>query len=293
MSMSNFKEIFLESLQSRWESLAKLLPEIIAAAAVFLLFFALAMTLRSIFRRTMKRRTDDRLLGNFLSNIVYWLVLLVGLSVCMKIVGLGGVAGGLVAGAGVSAFVIGFAFKDIGENFLAGILMAFSRPFRVGDTVDINGVVGSVQTLDLRNTHLKTPDGKDVYIPNGSVIKNNLFNFTIDGFLRHDIVIGIDQDEDYDEAIDILQRTIEQVDGVLQGERKPVVMISGTDVNSVLIKAFYWIDTFDKSIPVHRIKTEVLGRSIKALVAAGFYLPNTVIELKNYNDSSLAGSAVR
>ncbi|HAZ24509.1 MAG TPA: mechanosensitive ion channel protein MscS, partial [Algoriphagus sp.] len=99
---------------------------------------------------------------------------------------------GLLAGAGITAFVIGFALKDIGENFLAGILLAFKRPFKVGDTVDINGIRGVVLNLNLRDTQIKTPDGKDVFIPNATIIKNPLVNFTIDGFLRYDFIVGLD-----------------------------------------------------------------------------------------------------
>ena len=80
----------------------------------------------------------------------------------------------MLAGAGISAFIIGFALKDIGENFLAGIILAFKRPFRVGDIVDINGLKGKVLTLNLRDTQIKTGDGKDVFIPNAVIIKNPL-----------------------------------------------------------------------------------------------------------------------
>jgi small-conductance mechanosensitive channel len=109
--------------------------------------------------------------------------------VVFRFVGLTGVVSGLLAGAGISAFIIGFALKDIGENFLAGILLAFKRPFRVGDLVDIGGIRGTVLILNLRDTQIKTPDGKDVFIPNANIIKNPLVNFTIDGFISFLILL--------------------------------------------------------------------------------------------------------
>ncbi|HET8830308.1 MAG TPA: mechanosensitive ion channel domain-containing protein, partial [Pelobium sp.] len=78
--------------------------------------------------------------------------------------GLGAIAGGILAAAGASAVVLGFAFKDIGENFIAGFILAFSRPFNVNDTVMISDVFGKVKALELRYTKIKTFDGKDVYI---------------------------------------------------------------------------------------------------------------------------------
>ncbi|GEM_PF-2160817 len=74
----------------------------------------------------------------------------------------------------------------IGENFLVGILLSFKRLFRIGDVVDINGIKGQMLTLNLRDTHTKTVDAKDVFIPNVTVVKNPLVNFSIGGFLRYD-----------------------------------------------------------------------------------------------------------
>ena len=88
---------------------------------------------------------------------------MVALLLVLTIIGLGGVATGLLSGAGVGAFVIGFAFKDIGENFLAGILMAFDRPFNVGDTVELGGEKGKVIALNLRNTQVKSFDGIRIF----------------------------------------------------------------------------------------------------------------------------------
>jgi small-conductance mechanosensitive channel len=92
-------------------------------------------------------------------------------------------------------FIIGFTFKDIGENFLSGILMAFKSPFRIGDLVQTGDITGYVTSLSLRETTLKSLDGKDVFIPNSTILKEPLSNFTIDGFLRYEFVIGVDYQE--------------------------------------------------------------------------------------------------
>jgi hypothetical protein len=85
----------------------------------------------------------------------------------------------------------------------------------------------------------------------------------------------------------IVLETVSGIRGVLHDTKKPTVMLSGTDSSSVHLKLYYWIDTFDKSISGVKVKTEVLGQCIKALVNAGFYLPNTITELKNYKDTRL------
>ncbi|MFT4856902.1 MAG: small conductance mechanosensitive channel [Algoriphagus sp.] len=92
---------------------------------------------------------QDPLLANFLATILKALVILLGLLLIFRTIGLIGVVVGLLTDAGISAFIIGFALKDIGENLLAGILLVFKRPFRIGDVVDINRIRGEILTLNL------------------------------------------------------------------------------------------------------------------------------------------------
>ncbi len=98
----------------------------------------------------------------------------------MQTLGLTGVAGGLLAGAGISAFIFGFAFKDIAENFLGGVILAFNRPFSLNDTIVIREFSGHIVALNFRTTHIKTFDEGDVFIPNSIVIKEPLTNLTRD-----------------------------------------------------------------------------------------------------------------
>ena len=110
----------------------------------------------------------------------------------------------MLGAATISTFVIGFAFKDIAENFLAGVMLAFNRPFRLKDTIKTGNVEGNILEMHLsRYTH-KNFRRKDVYIPNAQIIKTPLYNYTIDGFLRQEFIIGID----YKSDIDLARNTI-------------------------------------------------------------------------------------
>ena len=95
---------------------------------------------------------------------------------------------------GLSAFLVGFAFKDIAENSLAGVMLAFNRPFNVNDSIQVKDHMGRVMELNLRTTRIKTYDGKDIYVPNSVLLKESVTNFTRDGFIRQDFLIGIDYD---------------------------------------------------------------------------------------------------
>ena len=110
--------------------------------------------------------------------------------------GYGNITDKILAGTALTTFIVGFALKDIGENFLAGILMAFRRPFRIGDLIEVQGMRGRVKKMSLRETNIKTLDGKDVFIPNSIILKNPLENFTYNQLLRSEFFINVDYSED-------------------------------------------------------------------------------------------------
>ena len=110
----------------------------------------------------------------------------------LNVLGFSGIVGSLVGAAGVSAFIVGFAFKDIAENFLAGVILAFNRPFHIDDTVQIKDLVGHVVALNLRTTLMRTFDGKHIFLPNSMVLKEPLINYTRDGDLRMDFLLTVE-----------------------------------------------------------------------------------------------------
>jgi small-conductance mechanosensitive channel len=235
---------------------------------------------------------DDRLLARFLARLIRAAFILLGLMIVMKIIGLTDIAAGLITGASVSAIVVGFAFKDIGENFLAGFMLAFNRPFRVGDVVELEKYRGKVVALNFRNTQIKTFDGKDIYIPNANIIKTPVINYTIDGYQRYDFTFGIDYGSNVDEAIEITMKVLTSIKGILQEERKPSVAIKELGTSSIHLTAYYWLDTFDKNSSALQIQTKAMDRVVDALDKAGFYLPGDVLELKYYKNEGSGGKVI-
>lgn len=162
-----------------------------------------------------------KITAEYIAVVTKWAIIIAGILLAFQTIGLSGIAGGLLAGAGVSAIVIGFAFKDIAQNFLAGLILAFNRPFNVNDTVQINEIMGKVVGLDLRTTHILTFDSKDVYIPNGTIITSPITNYTRNGLIRMDFIVGIDYNDDITQAIRLIEETALTIEGVLQ-KRSPL-----------------------------------------------------------------------
>ncbi|SFU07733.1 Mechanosensitive ion channel [Algoriphagus locisalis] len=272
----------LEFLSTDWATVKHWLILAGIALATFLIFLFLARKSRTLLSRRLIKRMDDDLLANFLAGIFGSIVILIGLLVVFRIIGLTAVISGMLAGAGISAFIIGFALKDIGENFLAGIILAFKRPFRVGDIVDISGMSGQVIALNLRDTQVKTGDGKDVFIPNGMILKNPLINYTIDGYLRYDFIVGLDYGSDYEKAVDLIKTTIIRVSGVLGENKAPEVWVVELAESTLNIQVTFWVNTFERTISDAVVKSSAILAVLTALEKADFNMPARILELKNY-----------
>lgn len=275
------------NIHDYYDSFVALLPKLFIALILFAMLFLLARSSRRFSQRRLTARMDDPLLARFIARLIGTLIIILAILVSLQIVGLGGMAVGLLSTAGLGAFIIGFAFKDIGENFLAGIVLAFNRPFRVGDTVELSGIKGTVVTLNLRDTQIKTFDGKDIYIPNAMVVKNPVVNYTIDGFLRLDFTVGLDYGSDYNRAMQIMLDTVNSVPGVLKGEKAPSFAITDLTASTLNLTVYFWIDTFDEKVSGIKLKNEAIGKTLQALDTAGFYLPADILEVKSYKDQRL------
>lgn len=286
--MENLFADILQNLQTYYDDFVALLPKLGLAIIVFVALLIASNWAQGFSRKRLSARMDDPLLARFIARLVGTIFIVAGLLLALNLIGLGGVAVGLLSTAGVGAFVLGFAFKDIGENFLAGIVLAFNRPFRVGDTVELNGHKGKVITLNLRDTQIKTFDGKDIFIPNGNVVKNAVVNYTIDGYLRDEFTIGLDYDSDMEKVVAIMQKILDDNPNIIHEDgRKPDVVYGELASSTLNVQSRYWIDTFESKVPALQLKMQLINQTMDALNASGFYLPSDILEVKAYKDTKL------
>lgn len=271
---------FTTQFSSLFQNILGEAPRVLGGILVLVL---LAVALR-FFRRKLigflTRKADDRLLVNFVNSVLHITHIIIVLLLLLYILGLGNVASTILGAAGISAFVIGFALKDIGENFLAGVIMAFDRPFRLGDTIKSGSVEGKIVEMNLRDTHVKTFDGKDVYIPNGQIIKTPLYNYTIDGYLRRDFTVGVAYDTDIAEARRIMEDTIATIPGILQAEKPPRTHVKNLGGSAIEIECHFWVDTFD-TYSALELRSQAQSRVVEALTRQGVEIPYDIIVVKH------------
>jgi small conductance mechanosensitive channel len=277
-SFLRLKEIFLGDIGN----LERIGIALLISLSLIIFFHFISKWVKGFASKRIAKRTQDPLLAEFIGSGIRILILLFGITLLFRFLGLTAAVSGILASAGITAFVIGFALKDIGENFLAGILLAFKRPFKIGDTVDIQGVRGRVLALNLRDTQIKTPDGKDVFLPNASIIKNPLINFTIDGYLSYSFVVGLDYGSDYHQALTIIEKAIRKVPGVLTEERNPSVNVSELASSTLNVTVAYWVNTHNRIHPDMNVRSNAILGVLTALEKAGFNLPGEIVEIKNH-----------
>ncbi|WP_255551987.1 mechanosensitive ion channel family protein [Erythrobacter crassostreae] len=120
----------------------------------------------------------------------------------------------LIAGLGIGAVAIGFAFQDIFENFLAGVLIMVREKMRIGDVIECEGIVGKVEHITLRETHIRKLSGEVTVVPNSILFKNPVEILTDKELRRHDVVIGVSYDTDLDEAAEVIRKAVVEIDEI-------------------------------------------------------------------------------
>ena len=265
------------------------LPSIITGILVIIIFIIIGKLFYTFIGKRIQKRWKDTIISNFISETTKWSFYIFGVIIALNIVGFGGIASSLIAGAGISAIIFGFAFKDIGENFLAGIILALKRPFEIGDIIEVQGYKGTVKALDLRITHLRNAEGKDLFIPNSSIIKNTLINYTMDGNLRVSFMIGIAPESSISQTRSFIIDYLTQNKQVLQ-EPLPNIIVQDLGEFTTDLQVLFWIDILaNKKLPEnylgHNIRSKVITDIKEILDKNNIEMPSQVIEHKMYREN--------
>lgn len=282
-SFSTFGERFLDAVTRYWVSFIQSLPGVIVGIVIIILGIFLAGRIAGFFMRRIHARTQDPLMSRFLGKGIRFLLIVLVIILALQAAGLGEVSSYVFAAAGASAVILGFAFKDVGQNFIAGIILSFNRPFDVNDTVEIGENFGKVKMLEFRYTKLKTFDGKDVYIPNADVITRPVVNYTEDGFYRWDFVIGIAYEENIEGAKKVVMDALATEPAVINdGIHENFVIEDELAASTVNLKVFFWVETKDFRRMALTTKGNVVRAVKEALEDHGFYMPAEIKEIKIY-----------
>ena len=216
------------------------LPYMAIALFVFLVFYIAGTVLRSLARRFTLRTRRHRSVGIVLGRLGQGLLVLLGLLVALVIAVPGFTPGQLVSVLGLSSVAIGFAFRDILQNFLAGILLLLSEPFRIGDQIKSGDFEGTVENIETRATSIVTYDGRRIVMPNSTLFVNPVTVNTANEKRRLEYDIKLPKDSDVQKMRQVILRAVTPLPHVLEDPSPDVLLVGFTD-NDVTLRLRWWI----------------------------------------------------
>ncbi|MBD2387028.1 mechanosensitive ion channel family protein [Cylindrospermum sp. FACHB-282] len=217
-----------------------LLPNIILALIVFTLFVVVGRAIKRLVKRLTRHHRYARNLGMVLGRLAQGITILVGLFVSLSIVIPSLKAGDLVQLLGISGVAIGFAFRDILQNFLAGILILLTEPFQIDDQIVFKGFEGTVENIQTRATTIRTYDGRRIVIPNSELFTNSVTVNTAFENRRLEYDIGVGYGDDIDRTKQLMLEAMHGVDVVLK-DPAPDVLVMELAESTVNIRIRWWI----------------------------------------------------
>ena len=262
--------ILLRQLVRMWQGFVAAIPSIIIAVAIIMLTWLAARYAKRIADRLTAQVNLRPSLKELIDTIVSIAIWIVGLLIAATVVLPGLTPASLVAGLGIGTIAIGFAFQDFFQNFLSGIIIMVRKKMRIGDVIEWEGIIGRVEHISLRETHVRKLSNELTIVPNSTLFKNPVEILTDGAERRHEIVVGIAYDADLDRAAAVLRKAVEGVDQVSR-ERPVDIFAREFSANSVDFTVRWWAGS--KPSDMHASRDAVIRAIKRALDDAGIEIP--------------------
>ena len=256
---------------AKW--LANVLPGLVTAALVMVLFYLLSRLLIKGFDLVNKRARVDATVASFVRTAIRYIVFIVALLTALSELGID--TKSLLTSMGIVGLTIGFAAKDTLSNVISGLFIFWDRPFVVGDLIEHAGYYGRVADITLRSTRVVTVDGKMLAIPNSNIVNSTVASYTNFPHLRLDIDITVGVAEDLDRAARVFFDLIEG-DARYMAEPAPEVVLTAVNDYNLALQFRVWLDDEKRHIP----ERLALRRGLfEALRSAGVEMPYETLQL--------------
>ncbi|MDT3778813.1 mechanosensitive ion channel family protein [Nitrospira sp. MA-1] len=262
--------IILNSLREMGSQALAHLPNVISAIVILALTWLSTKALETLLTRLLSRFGIRESLLELLQKLVYIGIWIVGILIAAIIIFPSLTPGKILTGLGLGSIAIGFAFKDIFENFLAGILILLREPFQLGDVIECEDLEGFVEEITIRDTHIRQTDGQRVVIPNSVLFKNPVIVRTDRDLRRVTIMCGIAYGEDVNAGRDVIRRALEGLDTVNQ-EKDIQVFAQGFGASSIDFEVTWW--TGSRPVDIRKSKDKVVAAVKQSLDSAGIEIP--------------------
>jgi small conductance mechanosensitive channel len=229
----NFGKLW-DSAQHMIDSIMARFPSLVVAIAVFILFYILSIFVRRIIRGATRAHRQN--LGMAFARLIGAGIILLGFLVAFSIVAPSFQAGDLIKVLGIGSVAIGFAFQNILQNFLAGLLLLWAEPFRVGDEIKLDPYEGTVEEIQARATIIKTYDQRRVVIPNADLFTHSVIVNTAFDIRRWEHDLTVKSTENVEELRSVIIHAAKRVAGVLSDPSPEALLVDLGDPGSNIVK---------------------------------------------------------
>lgn len=278
--MSDILKTIESSLKELLASAVKIFPALLTAVIVLFLTRYMAQFAHRVAGKAGKTAFRSHSIQILLEKSAYVMTWVIGVVFAGVLAFPGLDLGDIIATLGLGSVAIGFAFQDIIKNFFAGILLLLQEPFSINDQIIIDAFEGTVEKINFRTTQIRTYQGERILIPNANVFTSAVQVQTAYASRRTDLGVGVDYNTPLENTADLLQRTIEQLEGVLPSPT-PEIDLVGFGDSSIDFIVRYW--TEPQQAQVRRIQTQAIIAIKKAFDKADISIPYPIRTLYYYN----------
>lgn len=251
-------------------------PLIAIGVLLFVVMMFVARLASNLVNRALSGATHSRLARSVARKIAFAAVAFLGFYLFLRVSGWSSLATTVLGGSGVIGLILGFAFRDIAENFLASILISMQQPFQIGDTIEVDDRVGVVQKVTARGTVLLAYNGDFIQIPNATVYKSTIRNLTANRKTRLEFTVGVGYDADIRVTQDLIRDVLQSHSAVLS-DPEPLVLVDDLGSAAIRYRVLFWIDVQQHSML--KVRSAVMRVVVSALSAAGVPLPDEAREV--------------
>lgn len=230
----------LSPLEQLVNQIIAFIPKLVVAIIIFVVMLLLARWSYRLVRSALQKREVDPEVTLLLARITQISIIVLGTIWVLATVDFN--VTGFVAGLGIVGFTVGFALKDIAENFVAGVLLLLQQPFDIGDAIEAGGFSGTVINIEIRSTTIRTWDGLMVIVPNSAVYTNAITNYSKVDQRRINLDVGVGYESDLQKVDDLMVEVANGLSGVKE-DPAPFVVFKEFGDSSINATLYFWIDT--------------------------------------------------
>ncbi|KAA6438202.1 mechanosensitive ion channel family protein [Rufibacter glacialis] len=270
-------QLLWRKLELWMKQIVLMLPNLFLATLVLVLTFVAARIFRRTSDKLLIRFTHSSALNNLVGTTVYVSTLMLGIFFTLSILKLDKTVTTLLAGAGIIGLALGFAFQDIAANFISGVIIAFRKPFVVGDVIETNDHFGTIERINLRTVDIRRQTGELVKVPNRKVFESALTNFSHYGIRRIDLKVHVAYNEDLERVQQVVKDAMKDIPHMISGKDVEVVFEEfGPSSINFLVR--YWIQ-YKRQTDFVNAKSDAIIKIKKAFDANKIEIPFPVTTL--------------